>query len=274
MPSEQQLADHWLKRSETLNAFILFEGGAFSPEMLQLMMEHYESRWLSLYQRPDLKKIAAYGPWLVCVEGDKDLAMVFIGKLPIAGVIFSELTPEELASLLSIGCMAKTPDDREVLLRYYTPRVLKQLAARPDMDWHPVLFSQIESWWMLEDAKWQRLSIPASAENNGDGPVDILTLDEPLWREIADRRDVSALLREWRTMKSSHHFPPCAQRDMVEKALNKAQLVGLTKPLDQKIYALSYLNGKKAYLESAEFQVVLEKVKKNEISLSDFAQRE
>lgn len=28
MSSEQQLADHWLKRNETLNAFILFEGGA------------------------------------------------------------------------------------------------------------------------------------------------------------------------------------------------------------------------------------------------------
>ncbi|PCD70051.1 hypothetical protein CNN69_28970 [Escherichia coli] len=42
MSSEQQLADHWLKRNETLNAFILFEGGALSQEMLQIMMEHYK----------------------------------------------------------------------------------------------------------------------------------------------------------------------------------------------------------------------------------------
>ncbi|GAB0634032.1 hypothetical protein BT09C9_39950 [Escherichia coli] len=33
MTSKQQLADHWLKRNETLNAFILFEGGALSQEM-------------------------------------------------------------------------------------------------------------------------------------------------------------------------------------------------------------------------------------------------
>ena len=32
MTSEQQLADHWLKRNETLNAFILFEGGALSAK--------------------------------------------------------------------------------------------------------------------------------------------------------------------------------------------------------------------------------------------------
>ena len=65
MSSEQQLADHWLKRNETLNAFILFEGGALSQEMLQIMMEHYKYRRISLYQLPDLKKVAAYGPWLV-----------------------------------------------------------------------------------------------------------------------------------------------------------------------------------------------------------------
>lgn len=56
MTSEQQLADHWLKRNETLNAFILFEGGALSQEMLQIMMEHYKYRRISLYQLPDLKR--------------------------------------------------------------------------------------------------------------------------------------------------------------------------------------------------------------------------
>ena len=54
MSSEQQLADHWLKRNETLNAFILFEGGALSQEMLQIMMEHYKYRRISLYQRKRL----------------------------------------------------------------------------------------------------------------------------------------------------------------------------------------------------------------------------
>lgn len=240
MTSEQQLADHWLKRNETLNAFILFEGGALSQEMLQIMMEHYKYRRISLYQLPDLKKVAAYGPWLVSIESEKDLAMVLVGKLPVTGIVFSELPLEQLASRLAVGCMTKTPDGREVLLRYYMPRVLKQLAARPDMEWHPVMFSQIESWWMLEDTRWQRLNMPLTVANNSDETVEIITLDEPLWQKIADRGDVSALLREWRTMKTSEHFPPCIQRNMVEKALNKAQAVGLTKPLDQKIYALSY----------------------------------
>lgn len=272
MLSEKQMADYWLTRGEKLDAFILFEGGAFSQETLQLMMEHYENRKFSLYQSPNLKKVAAYGPWLVRVENVKDLAMVFTGKLPIAGIIFSDFPLVQLSSRLAIGCMAKTPDDREVLLRYYIPRVLKQLAARPEMKWHSVLFSQIESWWVPEDEKWQRLNIPASQENNRDMAEDILTLDEPLWKEIVDRSDVSALLREWRTMKSSHYFPSCVQRNKVEKALNKARIIGLTKPLDQKIYALSYLNGKREYLESAEFEAVLEKVKRNEISLSNVGQ--
>lgn len=60
--------------------------------------------------------------------------MVLVGKLPVAGIVFSELPLEQLASRLAVGCMAKTPDGREVLLRYYTPRVLKQLVTRPDME--------------------------------------------------------------------------------------------------------------------------------------------
>ena len=56
MSSEQQLEDHWLKRNETLNAFILFEGGALSQEMLQIIMEHYKYRRMSLYQLPTLNR--------------------------------------------------------------------------------------------------------------------------------------------------------------------------------------------------------------------------
>lgn len=56
MTSEQQLADHWLKRNETLNAFILFEGGALSQEMLQIMMDHYKYRRISCINCPILKR--------------------------------------------------------------------------------------------------------------------------------------------------------------------------------------------------------------------------
>lgn len=62
MTSKQQLADHWLKRNETLNAFILFEGGALSQEMLQIIMEHYKYRRISLYQLPTLKGSSIRSP--------------------------------------------------------------------------------------------------------------------------------------------------------------------------------------------------------------------
>lgn len=97
------------------------------------------------------------------------------GKLPVAGITFSELQLEPLASRLAVGCMA-TPDGREVLLRYYTPRVLKQLAARPDMDWHPVMFSQIGIMVDAGRAWWQRLNMPLTVANNSDETVEIITL--------------------------------------------------------------------------------------------------
>ncbi|EPM0026700.1 DUF4123 domain-containing protein [Citrobacter farmeri] len=261
------MVKHWLNRNKKHNVFVLFESGALTDEMRQLVMKHYEDRCTPLYHLPELKAVAPYGPWLACIEEEKELTDILIKKLPVAGIIFSELPLLHLAPRLAIGCTAKTPDKRKVLLRFYTPRVLKKLAARSDMGWHSLLFSPIESWWVQEDSQWQRLTIPFSEVRDFVGRA--LTLDEPLWREIAGREDVSVLLREWRTMKVSNHFPPCAQRHMVEKALSKARQVGLTNPLDQKIYAISYLNGKKDYLGSAEFQTVLERVKRNEISLSD-----
>lgn len=258
-----------MRCSNKISVFILFEGGALSQDSLQFIMNHYENRRTTLYKSSYLKKVEIYGPWLISIEGEKDLAMIFAKKLPIAGVIFSELSLEQLANRLAVGCIANTPESHHVLLRYYTPRILKKLVIRSDMDWHSILFSQIDSWWIYENTQWQRLYIPISEINIGNKIVDKIILDEPLWQGIVDRGDISSLLKEWKTMESSHHFPPCIQRNMVEKALNKASKVGLTKSLDKKIYALTYLNGKKEYLESAEFQAVLEKVKHNEISLSN-----
>ncbi|HEM7946013.1 DUF4123 domain-containing protein [Citrobacter freundii] len=267
MSSECQLKQHWQKQNITHNAFILFEGGSLSHEIRHLMLTNYKDRCTPLYQIPELKKIITYGPWLAHIKEENELNSMLSEKIPVAGIIFSALSLTHLASRLAIGCIAKTPDDRKVLLRFYTPHVLKHLAARPDMEWHPVLFSQTESWWVQENSQWHQLNIPASVTNNP--APDNLNLDNSLWQKVKGRDDVSALVREWSMMKIGNQFPPCARRNMVEKALDKARQIGLIKPLDQKIYALSYLNGEKEYLESAEFQAVLEKVKKNEISLSD-----
>lgn len=267
MPSELQLIRAWQGWNENYSAFILFEGGALSQEVRQSMLSFYKDRCVSLYKLPDLKKVEAYGPWLARINEERELNNVFSEEIPVAGIIFSALSLTHLSSRLAIGCIAQLPDSRNVLLRFYTPHVLRHLIARPDMDWHPVLFSQVKSWWVQENFQWQSLNIPTSGTNHSN--ANMISFDETLWSEVEDRSDVSALLREWSTMKSSSHFPPCIHRSMVEKALYKAQKVGLTRPLDQKIYALSYLNGKKEYLESIEFQTVLENIKNNGMSLSD-----
>lgn len=61
----------------------------------------------------------------------------------------------------------------------------------------------------------------------------------------SDKPDVVAVMHEWRNMKESQTYSSCEQWKKVEESLDKARQVGLTKPLDQKIYAFNYLNGKK-----------------------------
>lgn len=96
-----------------------------------------------------------------------------------------------------------------------------------------------------------------------------MRLNDEIWQQIADKLEVSSVLTQWQKMPMSQHFTPCVQRDMVIKALGKAKIAGITTPLDQKIYALYYLNGGKKSLESEEMQGALLRVSQGKISLAD-----
>ena len=80
---------------------------------------------------------------------------------------------------------------------------------------------------------------------------------------------MTSILKEWQKMPTSKAFPPCAQRLMVVKALNKAELVGLSCIEDRGLYALCYLAGRKDILESETLKEYLSNVIHGNKSLSD-----
>lgn len=172
-----------------------------------------------------------------------------------------------LAVQLSRGCTIVQPDGSTELTRFYASHVMETLAQRADCDWYTFLFDGITQWWLPGERQWQALSIKPSEV---DKPTNhIIRLDKATWQQITDKPEVTSILKEWQKMPTSKVFPPCAQRLMVIKVLNKSKELGSLSPADQKLYVLYYLNGGRQELESDALKAALTKVLNGTLLLAD-----
>lgn len=228
--------------------YLLFEAGAQTLEDFRIFHAEHASSMYSLYIHPQLEEFQDYGPWLLEAENQTQLNG-YLDILPgIVGIIVAHRHLSSVAIQLSRGCTVVGPDDHTSLVRFYAQHVLKILALSAESDWHAFLFRDIERWWVPVKDGWEQIIIPASVAFK---PVNqVVHLEKESWQQIADKPEVSSVLTQWQKMPSSQLFPPCAQRDMVVKALRKAKDAGLPEGTNSKLYALYYLNGEKAMLES------------------------
>lgn len=256
-----------LSCSSDENISLLFEAGAQPEADFLAFKEHHAHRLHSLYIHPQLTEFQNYGPWLLEIDNAESLPD-YLASLPgCAAVIVSTRYSSMLAGQLSRGCTIVQPDGSTALTRFYASHVINVLAQSADCDWHAFLFSGITQWWVPGERQWQPLSIiPSEVEN----PTNhIIRLDNVAWQQIADKPEVTSTLNEWQKMPASRAFPPCAQRLMVIKALNKSKEMGLLSAADQKVFALYYLTGGRRQLESDSLRVALPNVVTGTLSLAD-----
>lgn len=245
---------------------LLFEAGAQPEEDFLAFKAKHEDRMHSLYIHPQLTEFQNYGPWLLEIDNTDQLSG-YLASLPgCTAVIVSTRFPSLLAVQLSRGCTIVQPDGSAELTRFYASHVMEVLAQRADCDWHTFLFNSITQWWFPGEMKWQPLDIiPSEVEM----PTNhIIRLDKATWQQITDKPEVTSVLSEWQKMPTSRAFPPCAQRSMVIKALNRAEGIGLEKPEDRTLYALCYLEGRKDILNSEVLRKQLTNIVRGNQSLS------
>lgn len=249
------------------NICLLFEAGA-QPEadFLAFKVQH-ALRLHSLYIHPQLTEFQNYGPWLLEIDNAERLPDYLASLQGCAAVIVSARFASLLAVQLSRGCTIVQPDGSTELTRFYASHVMEVLAQRADCDWHTFLFNGITQWWFPGEMKWQPLDIiPSEVEM----PTNhIIRLDKATWQQITDKPEVTSVLSEWQKMPTSRAFPPCAQRSMVIKALNKSKESGLLSAADQKVYALYYLSGGRQELESDALRAALPNVMNETQSLAE-----
>jgi hypothetical protein len=248
------------------NICLLFEAGAQSEDNFLAFKAKHEYRLHSLYIHPQLLEFQNYGPWLLEIDHPEQL-QGYLDTLPgCIAVIISTCYPPSLAVQLSRGCTIVPPEGSTALVRFYANHVIEVLATCAKHDWHAFLFNGITQWWLPGEVQWQLLSITPSEIESPTG--HIIRLDKTNWQQIADKPEVTSVLNEWQRMPTSQQFPPCAQRLMVVKALNKADLVGLNNPKDRMLYALCYLDGRKDILESEALREQLSNIVLGKQSLS------
>lgn len=249
------------------NICLLFEAGAQPEADFLAFKKQHDDRLHSLYIHPQLTEFQNYGPWLLEIDNVGQLSGYLASVPGCAAVIVSTRFPSLLAVQLSRGCTMVQPDGSTELTRFYASHVMETLAQRADCDWHTFLFNGITQWWFPGEIKWQSLTIVTSEV---DMPANhIIQLDKATWQQIADKPEVTSVLKEWQKMPTSRVFPPCAQRSMVIKALNKSKESGLLSAVDQKVYALYYLNGGRQELESDALKAALPNVLNETQSLAE-----
>ncbi|POU70675.1 hypothetical protein C3387_23780 [Leclercia sp. LSNIH6] len=254
-----------LPESTTTQLFLLLEGGAQTPDAFQDFYNEHASALYSLYLHPQLAEFKNYGPWLFALK-NKEALQRYIESIPgITAVIASSRSGGALSVQLSAACTIISPDGAAALVRFYTRNVINLLASRNDREWHCILFRGVSQWWSPEENGWHPVNIPSSLIINARDSAIRLNKEE--WQYIADEPEVTSVLTAWQKLPSSQHIPPCVQRDMVKKALNKACEAKMKSGTEQKLYALFYLNGGKKILESVTIQSALENVVQDKVSL-------
>ena len=256
-----------LPDNKDAHIYLLFEAGAQPEDDFLAFKAKHDDRMHSLYIHPQLTEFQNYGPWLLEIENAEQLTGYLTSVPGCAGVIISTRYPSLLAVQLSRGCTIVQPDGSTALTRFYASHVIGVLAQCAENDWHTFLFNDITQWWFPDEAQWQALTIKPSEAVVPAG--HIIKLDKATWQQITDKPEVTSVLNEWQKLPSSSIFPPCAQHSMVVKALKKSEEAGLLSSMDQKVYALYYLSGGKATLESDAFRGALPKVVNGSRSLAN-----
>lgn len=268
--SELLIVSHMAKEI-TASSYALFEAGLVENKILREICASASNQMRSLFVHPQLESLISVGPWLIKITDLNDTIPDVLDKQgALRGIIISSLALPQLAEQLSWGCIVKSPDDKGLLLRFYTPYVLQHLSKRNDLNGYSALFNGIDKWFVPNiDQRWWPLSLTTPLNIEYDKTHKTIELDQALWELLNGDTDVSALLRVWIQQPQSKNFPACIQRAMVHKALDKVQQAGLSRPIDKKIYALHYLSGGNKAIQSSDMTRALEKVTAGNITLSE-----
>lgn len=132
---------------------------AQDPAILALLKLH-DSPFVSLYAGTSARTMAAEAPYLVALEGQQALlkALLEEGAGHHWGFFFSgKGSLEEWRAHWRQFLLAKLPDGRKLLFRFYDPRVLWPFLESSTQEEQHTVLKGVSSLWLERDKDWIQL---------------------------------------------------------------------------------------------------------------------
>ncbi|PMR67271.1 DUF4123 domain-containing protein [Halomonas heilongjiangensis] len=224
----------WQRQSwpaeEEFKRTALVELGLLEPASRTALFETPGVTACPLLQDDRQPHLAAEGPWLFEVTFESMAELSAQDKLGcgLQAWIESRMAISRLAGQLAPAMVAYPAGEPPALLRFYLSRVIRQLHAETQADWHRSLFGGIEQWWQRgDDRGWQALGAMPVQE-----PLESpwqLTLSSSLYQALHGDPEVRTATRLL-TQQHPDLFAgvcACARSQRVEAALLAATEAGL-----------------------------------------------
>jgi hypothetical protein len=239
------------------------------------------AQWISLFesQDPDILSVA---PLLVRIGTGQDGIrqrrvvrwVVEHGTYASCIVLMaSPLPPQRLAARLAARLEGLLPENMDILLRYFDPRVFEQLMVVLSAEQKQAFLSVAEHWWFVDRrGQLQEVASKFARADNFVAPLELSTVQEAGLIDASEPDQVAQMLQtgapnDYQTVRLGE------RHDFALRHMAAARSVGIQATHELSLYcALALLYGEE-FATQKSWQVALQEVQGKKISLAQAAEQ-
>jgi hypothetical protein len=240
-----------------------------------------KTEWVSLFDGSGEENAISVAPLLFRIEVDKSgiqhrgLAN-WIGEHGTYSssllLLASPLPLEQLARRLAVRLDAVLPQDMDITLRFFDPRIFEQLMQVLSAEQKHAFLSVAHGWWFADRrGQLQEVSAVFSEADLFEAPLILSMVQEHALLDASEPDQVVDLLQS--TVQDEYLALPAQDRhDFIVRHMTAARLLGIEATHELALYcALALLQGEQ-FATQKHWQAALQEVQSGKLSLAQAAE--
>jgi hypothetical protein len=248
---------------------------------LAAKLNQTKTEWLSLFDGSKEANALSVAPLLFRIECDRDgitnrSLMNWIGEHGAYSssllLLASPLPLQELARRLSLRLDASLPQEMDIMLRYFDPRVFEQLLQVFSDEQRHTFLSVAQQWWFVDrHGQLQGVAAKFSETDVFEAPLRLNAAQESTLVDASEPDQVASLLHT--TVPDEYLGLPRPDRhDFILRHMATARQLGVEATHELALYcALALLHGED-FATLMPWQSELQRVQTGELSLTQAAE--
>jgi hypothetical protein len=237
------------------------------------------AQWISLFesQDPDILSVA---PLLVRIGTGQDGIrqrrvvrwVVEHGTYASCIVLMaSPLPPQRLAARLAARLEGLLPENMDILLRYFDPRVFEQLMVVLSAEQKQAFLSVAEHWWFVDRrGQLQEVASKFARADNFVAPLELSTVQEAGLIDASEPDQVAQLLQsgapnDYQTLRLGE------RHDFILRHIAAARGLGIHATHELSLYCALALFYGDQFATQKKWEPVLQDVREKKVSLAEAA---